>query len=131
MATAYITDVDRINSKICLWPKQKSILHRIRNHLCSKRCDAMRCQMKKKVAGDGDCGGDAIGGEGRELAAKMLVSSNGKASTFLTSGVLWWRISVEKGSVGSGKLFAMGDLVAFYPRPWASAGGSENNLHEK
>ena len=37
MATAYITDVDRINSKICLWSKQKSILHRIRNHLCSKR----------------------------------------------------------------------------------------------
>ena len=50
---------------------------------------------------DGDCGGDAIGGEGRELAAKMLVCSNGKASTFLTSGVLWRLSPGEKGlSVG-------------------------------
>ena len=40
------------------------------------------------MRGDGACGEDAIGGEERELAAKMLACSNGKASTFLTSGVL-------------------------------------------
>lgn len=96
MTTAYITDVDRINSKICLWPKQKIILHQKSPLFKTMRCYAL--PDEEGAAGDGDCGGDAIGGEGRELAAKMLVSSNGKASTFLTSGVLWWRISVEKGS---------------------------------